>query len=93
LAAYGCEVGEFAGPVRWWITNFCELNLMIAQAQAIDYDNESKNRGAFYPPGGIFVKGHELSILSHRNRLYLIVRNSDRPDIWKLLRVLSELKV
>lgn len=90
LARYDLEVGELKGPVGWWITNFSEINLMITQAQTIDYDNETKTR-AFDPPRALLLRGKTRSLLTYASRVYAILRNDLRPDVWAIARRLEEI--
>lgn len=89
LTRYGLEVGELAGPVGWWISNFSEINWMITQAQTIDYDNESHTR-SFHPPRSLLLRGGSFSLLTHANRVYAILENRMRPDVWEIGRQLEE---
>lgn len=88
LTRYDLEVGDLAGPVGWWISNFSEINMMITQAQTIDYDNESGTR-SFHPPRSLLLRGGKFSLLTHANRVYAILENELRPDVWSITRQLE----
>lgn len=68
----------------WQVLNLCEISLAIAQAEAIDYDNETNTRH-YFPPGAVFIRGHELSFLGTANRVAVILRNVDQPDLWEII--------
>jgi len=68
----------------WQVLNLCEISLAIAQAEAIDYDNATNTRH-YFPPGAVFIRGHELSFLGTMNRVAVILRNAEQPDLWEII--------
>lgn len=68
----------------WWTMNLCETSIAIAQAEAIDYDNATNTRH-YFPPGAVFIRGNELSFLGTANRVAVILRNVDQPDLWAII--------
>jgi roadblock/LC7 domain-containing protein len=90
LVRYEVEIGDLSGPVGWWISNFSEINLMVTEAQTIDYDNETRTR-SFHPPRMLLLRGKSLSLLTHANRVYAILDNARRPDVWHVATRLEEI--
>ena len=68
----------------WWAMQLCEISLAIAQAETIDFDNATNTRH-YFPPGAIFIRGNELSFLGTANRVVVILRNTDQPDLWAIV--------
>lgn len=77
-------VGHLQGDVSWWVMNFCEMSLTLCQAEAIDYDNITRSR-RFFPPGAVFIRGKEWSFLGTANRVTVVLRNADKPNLWEII--------
>lgn len=69
---------------NWWTLQICEISLAIAQAETIDFDNATNTR-RYFPPGAVFIRGNELSFLGTANRVVVILRNTDQPDLWAIV--------
>ena len=88
LVHYVMALGVTERDTTWWLMNFCEWNGIMAQAQALEYENRSGTRD-FFPPRFTMVEGPRFAYVGARNRVAALIETGRAPDVWNLVDLLE----